>query len=184
MQALPGEGVVQLRDARLVLDGRVGEGLGAIGFARVLAAPPVDVEQGFRLKVVGVEGVVAERPRRRDAGAVTHRAKILAAQADEGRTVDLRIAADIVMHGRVEGLAGAVAPHLLDAIASLAEDRLDAPVVDLALQVLAALEDQDTLAGRCQLLRERTPAGPAADHDHVVVVAGHGDLRIANDGVG
>ncbi|RRQ83069.1 hypothetical protein CUR49_17575, partial [Enterococcus faecalis] len=39
----------------------------------------------------------------------------------------------------------------------------------LARQVAAAFEDQDTLAGRRQRLRQRRAARAAADHDQVVV---------------
>ena len=43
------------------------------------------------------------------------------------------------------------------------------PVLRLARQPVAALEQQDALAGRRQVAGERAAAGAGADDDHVVV---------------
>ena len=55
------------------------------------------------------------------------------------------------------------------------------PVLDLARDVVAALEQQDALAGRRQLVGERAAAGAAADDDDVVVRIGcHCEPRVSD----
>src|SRR5215471_5544700 len=49
------------------------------------------------------------------------------------------------------------------------------PVVPLSWQEIAALEQQDALAGRREPIGERTAAG--ADNDHVITLARHRPLR-------
>src|SRR5262249_55696691 len=108
----PDEIVVELLDPRLVADGgggvpRARPGLGGIG-----AAPPVRLVQRLRAGVVGLELVVRERPRGRQAARVAQRSEVLLAQAEERRAVELRIAADPVIRVRVQRLAVRIEPLL------------------------------------------------------------------------
>ena len=60
----------------------------------------VPVEQPLRLRIVRLKHVISERPRGRDAAGVDDLAKI--ALAEQGRAIDLRVAADVVMKRRRE----------------------------------------------------------------------------------
>src|SRR5215813_13002899 len=57
------------------------------------------------------------------------------------------------------------------------EDGSRVPVVPLSGQEIAALEQQDALAGRCEPIGERTAAGAGANDDHVITLARHRQLR-------
>src|SRR5439155_23182046 len=59
-------------------------------------------------------------------------------------------------------------PGIRRDVAVVREHGLIRPVLRLPCQPVAALEQQDTLAGRGEAVRERAPAGAAADDDHVV----------------
>src|SRR6516225_5050456 len=51
------------------------------------------------------------------------------------------------------------------------------PVVPLSWQEIAALEQQDALAGRREPIGERAAAGAGADNDHVITFARRWQLR-------
>ena len=129
----------------------------------------MDVEQPFGARVIGFEHVVADRPRGRHALLVPERAEILEAQAVERAAVDLRVAADDVVQPGVELVTGTVLPDVGALVLAVDEHGLARPVGAFALQIVAALEDEDALAGRRQLERHRPAAGPRADDDDVVV---------------
>ena len=95
--------------------------------------------------------------------------EIAFAQAEQRRAVHLGIAADIIMQPRLEGLAVAGDPGLVDLVFGVDEHRLGIPVIHLARQIVAAFQDQDPLARGGQPLRQRRSAGAAADDDQVVV---------------
>ena len=164
------EVVVELLDARLVRDGRVGEGPGGRGLGGVLAALAVDEVQPLGLGVVGLEVVVGQWPRRRDARVVADLVEVALAQAEEDRAVELRVAAHEVLLVGAEGVAVLVDPLLAGEVALLEEHLLGVPVLGLARQVAAALEQQDALAGGGEAMCERAAARPRADDDDVVVV--------------
>src|SRR2546428_3527011 len=106
-------------------------------------------------------------------------AEVLLPHPDERRPVELRVPADVVVGAGVELAAVLVAPGLLDVVAALGDDRVRVPVLLLAWDVIAPLEEEDALAGR----REAVGEGPAprarADDDHVVAVVRHAPLRQA-----
>src|SRR5207249_3778316 len=56
-------------------------------------------------------------------------------------------------------------------VAIVDEHVLRKPVLRLAGEPVAALEQQDTLARGSEMADEGAAAGPGSDHDHVVVVA-------------
>ena len=164
------EVVVELLDARLVRDGRVGERPGGRGLGGVLAALAVDEVQPLGLGVIGLEVVVGQRPRRRDAGVVADLVEVALTQTEEDRAVELRVAADEVLLVGAEGIAVLVDPLLAAEVALLEEDLLGVPVLGLAGQVTAALEQQDALAGGGEAVSQRAAARAGADDDDVVVV--------------
>ena len=94
--------VVELLDARLVRDRRVGERAGARRLGRVLAGLAVDEVEPLGLGVVGLEVGVGDRPRRRDAAVVRDLAEVALAKAEQDRAVDLGVAADEVLRVRAE----------------------------------------------------------------------------------
>ena len=151
MVADPGQLVVKLLDARLVADLRVRVGGAGPGLGRVRAAQAVDVEELLGAGVVGLKHIVAERPSRGDPFLVRQLAEVLLAEPIERAAIDLAVAADDVMQPRMEGVAGAVVPGVRRLILAVHEHGLGIPVVPLALQVVAALQDQDALAGRREL---------------------------------
>jgi hypothetical protein len=165
------EVVVELLDARLVRHGRVGEGSGAGRLGRVLARPAVHEVQPLGFRVVRLEVRVGERPRRGDAAVVADLLEVALAQPEEDRAVDLRIAADEVLRVRLERRAGRVIPGLAGHVAVAVEDLVRIPVLGLAREVAAALQQQEPLAGRREAVRQRAPARSRPDDDHVVVLA-------------
>ena len=168
-QARRREVVRELLDARLVADGRERIGTAGRRLGRILAARPVDAVELLGLQVVGLDLVVGDRPRGRDAVVVIELAEVLLAQPVQRRAVELRRAADEVVDLRLERLAVLVVPGVLGDVAVVDEDVGGRPVLRLARQPVAALDQQHPLAGRSQAVDEGAPAGAATDHDDVVV---------------
>jgi hypothetical protein len=98
--------------------------------------------------------------------------EVALAKAKEGSPVDLGVAADDVLAVRAERDAVLVIPALGGDVSLAAEHLLGIPVLGLAREIAAALEQQDLLAGWRKPMRERAAAGAGADDDHVVVVHG------------
>ena len=67
-------------------------------------------------------------------------AEILGAQAEQSGAIELRVAAHVVLDARMELLALGVEPGLVGAVLRLDEDRVRVPVLPLARQVAAALQ--------------------------------------------
>ena len=138
--------VGELLDAWLVRDGgmRVGSGAGRLG--GILPARAVDMIHLLGLRVVGLEILVAERPGGRDAVVVFQDAEVLFAQAVERGAVELRGAADEVVHAGLEFVPVLVAPEVLRGVAVRDENLGGRPVLGLAGQPAAAFEDEDAFA--------------------------------------
>src|SRR5215467_15311068 len=100
-------------------------------------------------------------------------AEILLAHAEEDRSVELCVPADEVLLVGLEGAAVLVIPELAGQVTVVDEDLAAVPVFRLARQVASALEQQDPLARRRQLVRQRATAGAGTDDDDVVVLGGH-----------
>ena len=162
------EVVRQLLDARLVGQGRE-RVLGArVTLGGVLAVVAVDLVEMLRRRVVGLHVVIRDGPRRRDPVVMPELPEVLGPEPVERRPVELRRPADRVVDARLERLVLVVVPGLLRHVPVLDEDLLRVPVLGFAGQPVAALEDQDPLAGRRQVAGERAAAGTAADDDDVV----------------
>ncbi len=160
----------QLGNPGLVIDRRVRIRSARPGLQRILAALSVHVEEPLGFRVIGLEHIVSERPRGREASGMDDLAEIALAKAQQRSAVHFGIAADEVMQCRTERVAPRVGPALVRLVCGIDEYRLRAPVLLATLEILSALEDQDPLAGRGEALSERSAARPAADHDHVVMV--------------
>ena len=91
-------------------------------------------------------------------------------QPVERRAVELRRAADEVVDLRLERLALVVVPGVGRDVPVVDEDVVGRPVLRLARQPVASLEQQDPLAGGREVPGERAAARAGADDDHVVVV--------------
>ena len=164
------EVVVQQLDPRLVRHGRerIGRARGRLG--RVLAARSVHLVELLGLRVVRLQLVVGDRPGRRDAVMVAELSEVLLAEAIERGAVELRRAADEVVHLRLERLALLVVPGVRRDVPVLDEHVAREPVLNLAREPVAALEQQDALSRRRKVPGERPAARTRADDHHVVRV--------------
>ena len=109
------------------------------------------------------------RARPATARLVAHLAEVAGPHAQGRRAPHLGVAADGVLHAGLEGFAALVVPGLVRVVAAVELDRAHVPVLLLARQVLAALEQEDALPRRRQPVCERASTRAAADHDHVPV---------------
>ena len=100
-------------------------------------------------------------------------AEILFAQTEQSSAVKLRVAAHVIVGVRVEILAVLVKPGLLGVVVAVHVDDLGVPVCLLARNVVAALENQDPLSGRRQVVGERSATRTGSDDDYVVAIVGH-----------
>ena len=164
------EVVRELLDPRLVRDRgeRVRRARGRLG--RVLAARAADLVELLRQRVVRLDLLVLDRPGRRDAAGMLELAEVLLAEAVERRPVELGRPADEVVDLRLERRVLLVVPGVLGHVAVVDEDVVGGPVRRLAREPVAALEEEDLLAGGSQVPRERAAAGAGADDDDVVRV--------------
>src|SRR6516225_348223 len=103
---------------------------------------------------------------------VAQLAEVLLAEAEERRAVELGVASHRVVGVRVERVALAVVPDLLRLVAALDVHPARVPVGLLPGDEVAALEEEDALAGGGQGLGQRPAAGAGADDDDVVAVHG------------
>ena len=152
---------MQLLDPRLVRDGGVGERARARRLGRVLAGLAVDEVEPLGLGVVGLEIGVGDRPGGGDAAVVLDLLEVALAKAEQDAAVDLGVAADEVLGVRAERDAVLVIPALGGDVPLAAEDLLGVPVLGLAREVAAALEQEDLLARRREAVRERAAARAA-----------------------
>src|SRR5207249_7047025 len=168
------EAVEDRLDARLVADRgmEVRSARGRLG--RVAPPEAVHLVELLGLGVVALEILVADRPGGGDAAVMADLAEVLLPHPDERRAVELRVPADVVVGAGVELPAVPVAPGLLDVVAALGDDRVRVPVLLLARDVVAPLEEQDALAGRREAISEGPAPRARADDDDVVAVVRHG----------
>ena len=149
-----------------------GKGYGALAGGSVGSSPrcAVHLVELLGLRVVRLHLLVDDGPRRRDPVVVMQLAEVLRAQPVQRRAVELGGAADEVVDLRLEALAVRIQPRVRRDVAAVDEHVAGAPVLRLAPEPVAALEQQDALSRGGEALDERAAAGPAPDHDHVVAV--------------
>ena len=124
-----GQVVGDLLDARFVGDGRPRVLLRPVTLGGVVAVVAVHLVQPLRLRVPGLEVVVAQRPGRRDAVGVLELTEVLRAQPVERGAVQLRRPADEVVDLRLERLAVGVVPGVGRDVLAVEEHRLGVPVL-------------------------------------------------------
>ena len=151
-----------------------GRRLGRIG-----AALPVHAEELFGLRVIGLEDVIPQRPSWRNAFVMDDLAEVFAAQAEQGSAVNFGVAADAIVQAGMEGPAVAAVPGFHRLILAVDKNRFRAPVVALALEIVAALQEQDAFAGRGKTQRQCPATGAGTDDDEVVPSVGHCRFHIA-----
>lgn len=122
--------------------------------------------------VIGFEVVVANGPFRKDVAVMLHLAEILRAHAEQRRTVDFRVAADVVVNAGVERAPVLVTRGFLSLVLVVDEEGLGTPVPLLARQIAATFYEEAFLPGRCQPIGERFPARTGIDNDHITM-CGH-----------
>src|SRR5436305_14318366 len=105
-------------------------------------------------------------------------AEVLFAHTEESRAVKLCVAADIIVRVRVQHFATRVTPTLFSVVAAFDVDEARVPVLLLARDVIAALTDQDALAGRGERVGERAAASSRADDDDVVMIIARHDVLL------
>jgi hypothetical protein len=106
----------------------------------VLAALAVHMKQVLRLRIVGLELSVFERPRRRNAVLMTDLIEIAFAQTKQRGTIHLGIAAAKIMQAGTKALAISVVPRLLGLIGAVDEHSLRIPVGGRAREEIPAFE--------------------------------------------
>src|SRR6516165_783954 len=171
--------VRELLDARLVRDCRERVGLFAGRLGRVAPSLPVHMIKPLGFGVIGCEIYVRQRPGGRHSVSVPDHFKIPLAHTQQYSTVHLGVATDPVMNAGMERATVLVVPGLACLVALFAEDRFRIPILALARQVAAALDDHDALARGSQPVGERAAAGAAADDDDVVAIGAHGVISLA-----
>src|SRR5581483_6159642 len=139
------------------------------GIGRILAAIPVDVIDMLSLCVVGLKVVIRDRPRGRYAAVMTHFAEVFTTEPKQRGAVKLGISADIVIRMRMKLASVAIVPNLFGVVFRLEIHRRGAPVIFLAGNVVASLEDENLFSGRGELRGESPASGARADDDHVVM---------------
>ena len=85
--------VGQMLDAWLVSDGRMRELAARRRLGGVFAAGPVDVIESLGFTVIWLQFVVVDRPLRRQAAVVPQFAEVFLSQSEQGRPVELGVAA-------------------------------------------------------------------------------------------
>src|SRR4051812_21105868 len=163
--------VVQLLDPWLVAHGRVWIRPRRGRLRRGLAPRAVCQVETLGVVVIGGEILVGQRPGRRDPAVVMDLAKVALPEPEEDPAVELRLSAYVVVLAGVEGLSSLVVPRLACLVLVAHEDRATVPVVGLAAQVVAALEQQDALSRGRKPVGERAAPSAGADDDDVVLAA-------------
>src|SRR6516225_1286197 len=136
----------------------------------VHSALAMHVIQVLGFQVVRLEVVIGNGPSRRYAAVVLYLSKVLRPQPEESRTVKLCVSTYVVVGVRMEWFAGFVSPDLLRLILPLDVDSAGIPVGFFARDIVAPLEQQDSLAQRRQSVSQRTAACASANDDDVELV--------------
>src|SRR5438477_9534983 len=100
-------------------------------------------------------------------------AEIFFAETEQSSAVKLGIATHVIVGVWVQILAVLVEPGLLGVVVAVHVDDLGVPVRFLAGNIVAALENQDPLSGRRQVVGERSATRTGPDDDYVVAIVGH-----------
>ncbi len=170
VQAARPHALEDLTDHGFVRNRRMREVAGAWRLGRVVPRFPMHAEHTLRVRVPGLQLGVADRPGHRRAIGMLDPFEIPLPEAEHRRAVYLGVAADVVELPGTECVAGRVEPSLGGSIAVVHEHRFRVPVLRLARQALAALQDQNPRAAVRERERDRAPAYAGADDDDVEII--------------
>src|SRR6516162_8002595 len=162
--------VAQLLHTRLVADRWMRIGTGSERVCGVDSALAMYVIQILGFQVIRLEVVIGNGPSRRYAAVVLYLSKVLLPQPEESRTVKLCVSTYVVVGVRMEWFAVFVSPDLLRLILPLDVDSAGIPVGFFARDIVAPLEQQDSLAQRRQSVSQRPATCAGADDDNVELV--------------
>ena len=143
--------VGQFLDARLVADGRKRIRRARRRIGRIIAALAVDVVKFFRLRVIRLQFVVADRPVRRHAIGGAMRGEILFAQSKQRRAIHLGRAADKIMHARLKRFFVLVIPGVFRDVTVLDENFRRVPILFFARQITAAFQNENAFAATARV---------------------------------
>src|SRR5208283_1945219 len=165
-----GEVIGQLLDARLMAHRRPRIGGASRRLSGILAAFAMHLVEILGLRVVGLEIAVGDGPCWRDPATMVNFAEVALAQAKQRRPVKLGVAAHVVVGVRMKVVTVLVEPRLFGVVVGVDIYNLGVPVGLFALNIVAALQDEDALARRREMIRQGASAGACADDDYVVAV--------------
>ena len=157
LQAARLEDFKHLRNARLVADRRERIILRAPRLGRVFAGLAVDFVKLLGLRVIILPIAILDRPLGRHAVAMAERFKILFAQPEQRRAVNLRVAADVIGKAGPDFAAVLVEHHLGRIIL---ERAVIIPIVLLTRQERPAFQHEDALAAGGEPMQQRPPPAP------------------------
>src|SRR5215467_12246243 len=117
-----------------------------IGAARgrlsgIFSPPAVDVVEPLGLQVIRFKFVVGNRPGRGNPAEMPDFSKVFPAQAEQGRAIELRVSADVVIRVWMERLSILVPPLLFGLVLTFHIDGARVPIGLFATNVIAALQD-------------------------------------------
>ena len=138
----------------------------------------MDAVDALSLGVVGLEVGIGEWPRGRGALLMLDGTEIGLAEPGQARAVDLRVAADHVVHAGRERAPGAIEPTLVRLVPALGEHRLRGPVLRLAREPLPTLEHKDVRAPLGEREGGRAAAHAGSDDHDVAVQVRHRFLTL------
>src|SRR2546422_5843303 len=163
LESKTGEIVAELLNPRLMTDRRMRVRSAGRRIRGIFLPAAVHLVELLGLRVIRLQVLVRDRPRGRETVPMLDLPEVLPTEAEERGTVELGVAAHPVVGVRVELSTLSVPPHLPGVVFPLQVDRLRAPVVLLARDVVAALYEQDALAGGGETIGQRSTPRPGPD---------------------
>ena len=130
----------------------------------------MDLVELLGLCVVRFQVAVADGPSRRNTAVMSNLAKILLTQTEQSSTVELCVAAHIVVCVGMQVATLNVAPDFLRVVSGVDIDGLRIPIVFLASDIIAAFENQNPLSRWSQVVGQRPSTRSRPDDDQVVLI--------------
>ena len=130
----------------------------------------MDLIKLFRCRVVRFQVGILKGPCRGNAFLVLESGEVAIAHAHQGGGVDFSIAPYGIVGLRRERFSILVVPLLRGVVTLFFEHIYIGSVLFLQGHSVAPFQNQNTLARRCQLLRQGASTGPGAHNDYVVVL--------------
>src|SRR6478752_2492743 len=103
----------------------------------------------FGSLIIRLERIVFHRPRRRNSVGVLDFVKVTLTQTKEDAAIDLAIATDKIVKSGMKFLSLRVVPGVCCLITRVRKDGLAVPIFSLPRQIIAALQQEDSLSRLC-----------------------------------